>query len=96
MMTTHQLTNELETDRLAAQALLKSGQSTTDQYMRQMMDEEHDIQRQFAEIHGGCSMGCTQSELVEKHSGLVCNWTRQPCPRQQLGSILDLYGAINK
>lgn len=86
----------LEADRREAQSWLMSGKTPDSLSIREAMDDEHILQQEHADIYGGCSMGCDASQLVQCHSGVVCNWTRRPCPKFALPKILEAYSVLNK
>ena len=56
----------------------------------------HRQQRERAELTGRCAGGCSISDLVNLPNGrLVCFRTLDPCPMFALGSVLELWSALN-
>ena len=80
----------------AARLMISRNEWTDDQWSQLMVCEEHDRERHFASRFGGCSVGCSDSNLIEHNGETICKWTRHACTAGRLNLILALYGGINR
>ena len=85
-----------EEERREAQSCLMAGKVPDSLTIREAMDDEHGLQREHAAKFGCCSMGCDENQLIRAHTGIVCNWTRRPCPRIALGKLIEDYSKLNR
>lgn len=79
-------------------SLIESGGEATKNYEMHCAMAYWDAERTWVSITGCCSAGCGEGEVVvNKHSGrAVCRRTQEPCPKQVLGPLLELYSMIGK
>jgi len=83
--------------KLAARAAIRQGQwPINDHAMQEIICDEHEHQREVVAKFGECEGGCSDRNIRKhEHGHLVCRWTHQPCPRNELAELIEFLSILN-
>ena len=67
-----------------------------DHEQQEIICDEHERQREVVAKFGQCEGGCSDRNLRKHEFGhVVCRWTHEPCPRTELGELVEFFSILN-
>lgn len=93
----HELTLKwIQQHKELARQLIRRDVWPDDQTKQEIICDEYEHQREVVTKFGQCEGGCHDRNLRKHEFGhLVCRWTHQPCPRTELGELIEFFSILN-